>query len=354
MDYMLRSLVVGIDEYADIRYRDTARLRYARSDALSIAETLRTSTAFRLEADNPYLLTNQKASADEVRRVMDGLFSPERLNRKTIALFYFAGHGVLKDGRVFLCYHDVDFAHPEQKGIDLQQVYHWLTTSGAACTIAILDTCFSGGFTNNAQKSTSIAEQARRAIVDPHAPDGKTMAIFAACQSDQQAREDPQLGHGLFTYHILRGWQAGEAHDPDGMVTLSGLKNYLLYQFEHELQKPKLSLVSASRIPLWRWAPPVLEPPASPETPRVVPRPDNTRPLSEIPSYPDYRGHQIEEVFRLPGPQNKELGKDSSLPEFNLGGRVPCKPQPLRRKVLISLAILLIIILFITVMKLHG
>jgi uncharacterized caspase-like protein len=276
MSYTLRAVVVGIDEYSDPRYRRISKLQCASNDAQAIASVLQTSTAYRLEANNPYLLTNKQTTERAVRSVMDKNFATGGLNRNTIALFYFAGHGVLKNERIYLCCHDMDFTSPEHGGIRLNQVYEWLTESSAECTIAIIDACFSGGLTTNMLDHVSAAERAKRAIEDLKAPDGKTIAIFAACGSDQQAREDIRLGHGIFTHQLLLGLR-GRASDQDGIVTLSDLVSYLLKSFANEKQKPQISFRGSSYIPLWKDLSPVhsptygyqATPSHKPENPRV-------------------------------------------------------------------------------------
>src|SRR5205807_1024872 len=145
MGIMLRAVVVGINEYQDERYRHKARLRYASTDAQKIASLLRSSKMFT--AEGVTLLTNEEATRKTVRECLNSTFSSRSFDSNTIALFYFAGHGIVNphDQRISLCCHDVDFTDPEAGGIRLNDVYDWLASSSAECVIAIIDACFSGG-----------------------------------------------------------------------------------------------------------------------------------------------------------------------------------------------------------------
>jgi hypothetical protein len=251
MNYTLRAVVVGIDKYSDRRYQHISKLQCARNDAQAIDTALRSSNnTYRLETLR--LLRDEEATERAVRNAVDVHIAPRGFERNAIALFYFAGHGVLKNGRVYLCCHDVDFASPEHGGIRLNHVYEWLTEGSAECAIAIIDACFSGGLTNDVLDYVTAAEHARRAFQDIKAREGKTIAIFTACGSSQQAREDIHLKHGIFTYQFLRGLRDGEAADQDGTVTLSDLVSYLLKSFADKEQKPQISFRSSASIPLMK------------------------------------------------------------------------------------------------------
>lgn len=252
MSSLVRAVVVGINEYQDVRYRDQSLL-FAGSDAEAIAQTLRASTEFRIE--NITLLIDGQATNRAVRESLSNIFSSRSYDSNTIAIFYFAGHGLYnhKTKRVSLACYDIDFSDHEHGGIRLNDIYDLLASSSCECAIAIIDACFSGGIVNRRVDYLSAAEHAKQAIEALRGPDGKTMAILAACTSDQQAREKRSLRHGFFTYHILRGWRDGEAKDNhDGVVTLLGLSDFLHRMFEDDWQKPKISILGSRTIALWR------------------------------------------------------------------------------------------------------
>ena len=272
MSIMLRATVVGINEYKDEKYRHNARLSFATTDAEEIAHLLQSSTAFTVEKVT--LLTDKDATRAKVRDSLTTTFTRRSFDNNTIALFYFAGHGIVNqnDKRIALCCHDVDFADPESGGIRLNDIYDWLASCSAECVIVIIDACFSGGIVVGQVGHLSAAQQAMQAIEVLHYPEGKTVAIFAACGSDEAARERKKLGHGIFTYEILRGWRDGEAREKnDGMVYLLGLANFLIQDLTKYVQKPQITIRGSRPIALWKreQAPVTISP--SPLTPPPAP-----------------------------------------------------------------------------------
>ena len=272
MAVMLRAVVVGINEYKDERYRHKARLRYASSDAQKMANLLQSSNMFT--AEKVTLLTNEDATRKKVRDCLNDTFSTRSFDSNTIALFYFAGHGIVNpyDKRISLCCHDVDFADPEAGGIRLNDIYDWLASSSAECVIAIIDACFSGGIVTSYVDHMSAAQRAMQAIEALRYPEGKTVAIFAACGSDESARERKSLEHGIFTYELLRGWRDGEAQEKkDGIVYLLGLANFLTQDLTKYTQKPQITIRGSRPIALWqveqstlKTSPPLAPPPPAP------------------------------------------------------------------------------------------
>jgi uncharacterized caspase-like protein len=256
MGTMLRAVVVGINEYKDERYRQKARLQFASSDAQEIAALLGHSQTFTTES--VVLLQNEKATRKAVRDSLNSTFSQRSFDSNTIALFYFAGHGIVNphDKRISLCCHDVDFTDPEAGGIRLNDVYDWLASSSAECVIAIIDACFSGGMVAGNVDHVSASQRAMQAIEALRYPEGKTVAIFAACGSDEKARERASLRHGIFTYELVRGWRDGAAQERrDGIVYLLGLANFLTQDLTKYVQKPQITMRSSRPIALWQVAP---------------------------------------------------------------------------------------------------
>jgi uncharacterized caspase-like protein len=278
MGVMLRAVVVGINEYKDERYREKARLRFASGDAKAIAGLLRSpQTAQAFTVESLRLLTDAEATRKAVRESLNSTFSSRSFDSNTIALFYFAGHGVVNphDQRISLCCHDVDFTDPEAGGIRLNDVYDWLASSSAECVIAIIDACFSGGMITGLVDHLSAAQRAMQAIEALRYPEGKTIAIFAACASDEAARERLKLGHGIFTYELLRGWRDGAAQEKDGVVSLLGLANFLTRDLTKYTQKPQITIRGSRPITLWHVESSLVSPspslPPPPPAPSIMP-----------------------------------------------------------------------------------
>ena len=293
MGTMLRAVVVGINEYKDERYRQDTRLHFASSDAQEIATLLEHSPTFT--AESVVLLQGEKATRKAVRDSLNSTFSKRSFDSNTIALFYFAGHGIVNphDKRISLCCHDVDFTDPESGGIRLNDVYEWLASSSAECVIAIIDACFSGGMISGHVDHMSAAQHAMQAIEALRYPEGKTVAIFAACGSNEQARERSGLHHGIFTHELLRGWRDGAAREKEGgIVYLLGLANFLTQDPTKYKQKPQVTIRGALPVALWKMEPSVVS-----STPPLEPAPAQ---LSLVAAPPPSKAGQVYSQFTLP------------------------------------------------------
>ena len=276
MGVMLRAVVVGINKYKDPR---VTQLKYASNDAQEIAHLLKHSKTFT--AENVTLLQNEAATRKAVREGVTNTFTSRSSDNNTIALFYFAGHGIVdeQDKRILLGCYDVNATDPEGASIRLNDIYDLLLSTSAECVIAIIDACYSGHILVGNVDHHSAAERAMQAIELLRHKEGKTIAIFAASTSDQAARERPALGHGVFTYELLRGWGEGAAQEQDGIVSLGGLANFLTSdQARYGKQKPQISLRSSRRIALWAVEPsqkspsPTITPQTSYPAPQLPPR----------------------------------------------------------------------------------
>jgi len=57
--------------------------------------------------------------------------------------------------------------------------------------------------------------------------EGEGWATLSACKVDQFAHEDPNLGHGIFSYCLIKGL-SGDAATPEQQVTLNSLISYTI------------------------------------------------------------------------------------------------------------------------------
>jgi uncharacterized caspase-like protein len=77
--------------------------------------------------------------------------------------------------------------------------------------ILLVDTCHAG----NAYNSRLIKDAADEKI-----------AVLAATDAETLAKEEPELGHGVFTYSLLKGLEGMADSDHDGRVQVGELSNF--------------------------------------------------------------------------------------------------------------------------------
>jgi hypothetical protein len=66
---------------------------------------------------------------------------------------------------------------------------------------------------------------------------GKGRFLMAACDEGQKSVEDPSLGHGLFTCHLLKGISRDGDRDGDGRVGVAELFEYVSEAAVREARK---------------------------------------------------------------------------------------------------------------------
>jgi caspase domain-containing protein len=253
----VRALIVGIDDYKDPNLLQR-KLSYAAADAHAISRTIGKSNAFAVEKLET--LTNEQATNQRIWHGLNEMF-PSHLNfdSNTIAIFYFAGHGIRDPyggERTFLGCYDVEVVNPMKGGIPLGNIHSLLLQGSAGCSIAIIDACFSGSIVTLVIERETVAELARREFREMRGAGDKTIAIFAACRPEQSAREDEERKHGIYTDELLQGWRDGKARDEEGNVDISGLAAYLNRRFADDDQIPVSNILSGRPVVLWRHDPP--------------------------------------------------------------------------------------------------
>jgi tetratricopeptide (TPR) repeat protein len=67
-----------------------------------------------------------------------------------------------------------------------------------------------------------------------------TAALFS-CSAGERSFEQDELKHGVFFYHVIKGWQ-GAAADREGRVTLLGLAAYATRETKKYVQTKRRSL----------------------------------------------------------------------------------------------------------------
>ena len=212
---MLRSVLVGIDVYQDPFIPGLSR---ARADAEALARLL--EQRIRPDERSVLLLVDQDATQRRIDVAINETLH-RSVNPGDVVLLYFACHGsperrAAKDKRSrHLIAHDTEYGRIFATGIDMERdIPAWFERlEEAKLVVLLLDTCFSGAVGGrtfmgptlraNPRVEGSLSEPQPASIKDLDL--GRGRVILCACDDDQLAREDPALGHGVFTHHLLQG-----------------------------------------------------------------------------------------------------------------------------------------------------
>lgn len=209
------ALVVGIGKYSDLPEAD-----FAERDAAAVKEHL---LALGFPSRNVVLLSGEKASRSALEKFIE-TWLPRNVAENGRVVFYFSGHGAPDPttGRSYLVPWDGDPGYLENTAYPLERLYEKLGALKARSVVVLLDSCFSG-----AGGRSVLAKGARPLVVQVDAaPPPDRIAVLAAASGSEIASTAADQGHGLFTYHLLKGVSEAARGAP-GAVTVRGLHTYL-------------------------------------------------------------------------------------------------------------------------------
>jgi WD40 repeat protein len=225
-------LAVGINEYKNPKMT----LNYARPDAESFGKVVddKSSLYKNIELHSLY---DADATKDNILKKLDELST--KVHQEDVFIFYYAGHGSMVDNQFFFIPTGssrlYDLSSLQKDAIEASVLQDHLKNIKALKQLIIMDACQSGGSvellaTRGAAEEKAIAQLSRSAGIH----------VMASAGSEQFATEFAELGHGLFTYLLIKALQGDADGAPkDGKVTIYELKSYLDDQVPEMTQKLK-------------------------------------------------------------------------------------------------------------------
>jgi uncharacterized caspase-like protein len=212
----LHILTIGINTYMN----SGMNLRYAVADAQGISDFFAQTRA--LPFNGVENLRLQDAGATR-QGILDMLRKLEGVPQQDVVLIYMAGHGVDLDNEWYFLPHDLP--RPEgdlvkRVGISSAEIKRELEAIGARRVFLAIDACHSGG----AVQSLRIFQgmKALRMLAR-----GVGVHVLAATDRDQLAQEFDQLGHGVFTFSLLKGLSGAASAKKDGRVSVDQAMNFV-------------------------------------------------------------------------------------------------------------------------------
>ncbi|HVF80771.1 MAG TPA: caspase family protein [Flavisolibacter sp.] len=252
------AVVVGVSSYSD---SNIPNLKFAGKDAQAFYDFLRSPNAGSVPVDDMALLINTKATRSNIiRELVDKL---TRATKEDLVIFYFSGHG--KSGEFenagYLLGYDTEADNEPATAISMNEIKSKIDRSAAKMKISYIDACHAGLFKSNGAKGEANDNaEIIKAYLEGLTNSGDGNAAFLASSARQQSLEDETLGHGVFTYYLIKGLQ-GEADKEqaegtgynNGIVTISEMATYLINKIQKKTkykQKPSLEGSYDDEFPL--------------------------------------------------------------------------------------------------------
>jgi len=226
-----RALVIGINDYRD---RFIPDLRYAGPDARAVAGFLAARAG---AAERVALLTDTAAAPLQPTRAglhQQLVAAAASLQPEATVVFYFAGHGVNVDDEDYLVPQDADLKDREsvlRTCLPVAEVIGALSAAPARQVLFIVDACRDTG-----RNDTSVFGTALRIASTGGDQANQVRATLSAARPGQQAYEWQEVGHGVFTWYLLEGWQ-GAAADAEGNITVESLARHVQRQVKAWMEK---------------------------------------------------------------------------------------------------------------------
>jgi uncharacterized caspase-like protein len=209
------AVVIGIDHYQHV-----TQLGGAVRDAKAVAQVLE-GHGFEVTM----LLDEQATRGAIAEELGDRLHGRAGPNDRVIV--FFAGHGVSTgDGD-----HRMGYLLPIEgkrdavraTSLSMSELQNWLAGYSAKHVMFVADACYSGLALST--RSTGLAPGTATYLQE--VTSRKVRFTLVAGMDDQEAHEDAQSGHGVFTRFLLEGLSGAADANRDGLVTSDELSVYV-------------------------------------------------------------------------------------------------------------------------------
>jgi WD40 repeat protein/uncharacterized caspase-like protein len=239
----LWALLVGVNQYQD---KQLPPLRYPAMDCQGLGSAIATATALFPRKAVTLHCTGGTHPADgplaipkppQLKAVLQSLTDlVAQAQPQDTVLIYVSGHGVLDGGdppQAVLCLEDTRLDALETSGLRLKTLLDTLNQCLARHQLLWLDACHSGSLSLRGSKDvTPVRPDPTPWLIDvlrQRARQSQGFYALLSCDQQQRSWEFPELGHGVFSYFLMRGL-LGEAANAEGVVEADALYKYVYYQ----------------------------------------------------------------------------------------------------------------------------
>ncbi len=218
------AVIVGISRYQKLP--ENWQLQFAERDAQSIYTIAISPEGGNFKQENVHVLEGAKATLASVRHEIDE-WLPSVAKDGDRVLIYFAGHGLVYQGKGYLAPYDIDLSNVAATGYPMDELGQTIGTKiHATSKILLTDACHSGAI------SPADTETLNGKLANLE----RSLFSLTASRASERSFESPDLdgGHGVFTYYVVRGMSGAADVSRDGIVTADELSEYVHTQVRHD------------------------------------------------------------------------------------------------------------------------
>lgn len=223
------ALVIGIG-----RYRDPAitPLNFTNADAMAFSYLLTDENRCQIPEDNVRLLVDEDATLYAIKDAISGWLARKAGPESTMIIFY-AGHGDVEPDRTsmskdalsnYLLPYDANASNLYASALSKDEFQGLVRTVRCKRSVILMDACHSGGVATTGSRKMSVGYS--RDLYSSLS-EGAGCTVIAAAAPHQLSWEDKELGHGIFTHHLLEALRGEADLDGDGRITMTEVFDYL-------------------------------------------------------------------------------------------------------------------------------
>jgi uncharacterized caspase-like protein len=215
------AVIIGIGDYRSDEIPD---LKFAGADAKLVYDFLRSPAAGPFPEENILFLRDRAATAQAMREALFVFL--QKAAWDDLIVVYFAGHGAPDPNRadnLYLLPHDADLGALAATAFPMWDVKTALRRQIAAeRVIVIADACHSAGTSAGVEGNPINAS-----FADLFTPSRRL--TLTAADANELSFEDSRWGggHGVFTYHLMKGLAGAADTDRNGIVTFNEAAVYV-------------------------------------------------------------------------------------------------------------------------------
>lgn len=219
------AVVVGISKYQD----RNLELRFANKDAQSFYGFLKSPGGGAVPDKQIDLLLDRNATRADIIQAINSKLRMAYDDDEVI--IYIACHGVPDEvsGELYFLGYDADTRNIPGTGISQSDIQKAIATARAKKIIMVADACHSGSI----NVPPTMAARGNAAYLTNKLLRGLTevrggVAMITASSANEFSREGENWdGHGVLTYHLVRGLKGPADKNNDGTITIREIHEYV-------------------------------------------------------------------------------------------------------------------------------
>jgi hypothetical protein len=213
------ALIIGVKDY-----QGGTPSKFSDRDAESFKQYA--TTALKVPEQRVKTLINQEATRINILRAVD-LWLRSEVTANTRVYVFYSGHGLASpNGEAgYLLPYDGDATYLSETAINLKLLFQRIELLKPRDVVAFLDSCYSG----QTRSGGTLLADARPIAIQLASSKfgGEKTSIFSAASGIELAGSNERLGHGLFSFYLMKGLEGAAELNPDGTIDSGKLQEYI-------------------------------------------------------------------------------------------------------------------------------